>query len=133
MKVEIVVFDLGGVIVELVGIATMIEWSKEASEEALWRRWLTRILLERARAALEPDAALELARAIEQECGRLIERPPNVDFAIVALRRALGLPNGSALTLIAIARSAGWIAHAIEQYTSGRLIRPRARYNGESP
>jgi citrate synthase len=25
----------------------------------------------------------------------------------------------------------GWIAHAIEQYQSGQLIRPRARYVGE--
>jgi citrate synthase len=27
----------------------------------------------------------------------------------------------------------GWIAHAIEQYSSGQLIRPRAHYNGPMP
>jgi citrate synthase len=88
-------------------------------------------------ARLAADAALArrlaLADAIQAECGRLVGRAPNVDFATVAMRRALGLPPGSALALVAIARSAGWIAHTIEQYASGRLIRPRARYTGEMP
>ena len=29
-------------------------------------------------------------------------------------------------------RTAGWLAHAIEQAQTGRLIRPRARYVGEA-
>ena len=43
---------------------------------------------------------------------------------------ALGLPPGSALALFLVGRTVGWIAHAIEQYESGILIRPRARYTG---
>jgi citrate synthase len=43
----------------------------------------------------------------------------------------LGLPQGAALGIFLIARSVGWIAHAIEQYESGVLIRPRARYIGK--
>ncbi|MAF12840.1 citrate synthase [Candidatus Poribacteria bacterium] len=58
---------------------------------------------------------------------------PNVDFALVLLRRALHLPAGSALTLFALGRTVGWIGHAIEQYTTDRLIRPRARYVGTAP
>jgi citrate synthase len=27
----------------------------------------------------------------------------------------------------------GWIAHALEQYELGQMIRPRARYNGPLP
>ncbi|MCO5079025.1 MULTISPECIES: citrate/2-methylcitrate synthase [unclassified Chelatococcus] len=54
---------------------------------------------------------------------------PNVDFALVSLRRALGLPRGAAFTLFAVGRTAGWIAHALEQLADGRLIRPRARYD----
>jgi citrate synthase len=53
---------------------------------------------------------------------------PNIDFALVSLRRALALPRGAALTLFAVGRSAGWIAHALEQREDGMLIRPRARY-----
>jgi len=32
--------------------------------------------------------------------------------------------------LFALARSVGWIAHALEQRQSGSPIRPRARYTG---
>jgi len=42
----------------------------------------------------------------------------------------LALPQGSAFSLFALGRAAGWIAHAVEQYDDGRLIRPRARYIG---
>ena len=58
---------------------------------------------------------------------------PNVDFALVALRRALRLNPGSALALFAIGRTAGWIAHALEQQAEDKPIRPRARYTGAAP
>src|SRR5262249_4046529 len=60
-------------------------------------------------------------------------RHPNVDFALVAMRRALRLPQGAALSLFAVARATGWIAHALEQQAEGSLIRPRARYVGRGP
>ncbi len=34
------------------------------------------------------------------------------------------------LALFAIGRTIGWIAHAIEQYDTNAIIRPRARYVG---
>jgi citrate synthase len=58
---------------------------------------------------------------------------PSVDFALVALRRELGLPRGAAFGLFALGRSVGWIAHALEQRASGQLIRPRAAYVGPRP
>lgn len=58
---------------------------------------------------------------------------PTVDFALVSLRRALRLPQGAALAIFAIGRTAGWIAHALEQQASGQLIRPRAHYSGIIP
>lgn len=58
---------------------------------------------------------------------------PTVDFALVALSRVLKLPRGSALTLFALGRTIGWIAHAIEQYETNAMIRPRARYVGPAP
>jgi citrate synthase len=58
---------------------------------------------------------------------------PNVDFALAAVARVLHLPPGSPLMLFAIGRSIGWIGHAIEQYETGQLIRPRARYVGITP
>ena len=50
-----------------------------------------------------------------------------------ALAAALDLPPGAPLALFALGRTAGWIGHALEQYSTGQLIRPRARYVGEAP
>lgn len=58
---------------------------------------------------------------------------PNIDFALAAVARVLKLPPGSPLRLFAIGRSVGWIGHAIEQYATGQLIRPRAKYVGVAP
>ncbi|HKT08397.1 MAG TPA: citrate synthase family protein [Gemmatimonadaceae bacterium] len=58
---------------------------------------------------------------------------PNVDFALAAVSRVLGLPPDSGLTLFAIGRSIGWLGHAIEQYALDQIIRPRARYTGVPP
>jgi citrate synthase len=58
---------------------------------------------------------------------------PNVDFALAAVARVLRLPPGCPLTLFAIGRTIGWIGHAIEQYATGQLIRPRAKYVGVPP
>ena len=57
----------------------------------------------------------------------------NVDFAIAAMARSLALPPQAPFLLFAVARTAGWTAHAIEQASSGTLIRPRARYVGPDP
>jgi citrate synthase len=58
---------------------------------------------------------------------------PNVDFALASLRRALNLPPGGGLVLFAVARTVGWIAHALEQNAEKKLIRPRAEYVGIRP
>jgi citrate synthase len=73
--------------------------------------------------------ARELAGAVREVLGDA----PNVDFALVAAARALGLPNGAALTLFAIGRTLGWIGHAVEQYERDAMIRPRAKYVGRPP
>jgi putative hydrolase of the HAD superfamily len=38
---DVILFDLGGVLIELTGVAQMIAWTGIASDEELWRRWLT--------------------------------------------------------------------------------------------
>jgi citrate synthase len=76
-----------------------------------------------------PPLYAELASCMEVAVG---ERP-NVDFALAVLAEALGLPGHAPLTLFALARCAGWLAHALEQVQTGHLIRPRARYVGPKP
>jgi citrate synthase len=70
-----------------------------------------------------------LTDAVEQLTGHR----PGIDFALVALRRHLGMPLGAAFGMFALGRSLGWIAHALEQRAQGHLIRPRASYVGPPP
>jgi citrate synthase len=53
---------------------------------------------------------------------------PNLSVALVVLCRALGLPHQAAGGLLALGRSAGWIAHVLEQRRQGFLIRPRGKF-----
>ncbi|HLJ47512.1 MAG TPA: citrate synthase family protein [Bryobacteraceae bacterium] len=71
-----------------------------------------------------------LTRSLTKAGLDLLEEHPTVDFALVAMARAYKLPEHAPLILFALGRSTGWIAHAIEQYAAGDLIRPRARYTG---
>jgi citrate synthase len=68
------------------------------------------------------DAAI---RYFEPRGGR-----PNVDVGLAALSAALGAPLGTGTLLFAVGRSAGWVAHILEQREAGYLLRPRARYVG---
>lgn len=52
----------------------------------------------------------------------------NLDEALVVLCRALGLQGQVAGGLLAISRSAGWIAHVIEQHRQNFMIRPRGKF-----
>ncbi len=52
----------------------------------------------------------------------------NIDFALAALTEAYDLPSEAPLVLFSLARCVGWLAHGLEQATSGQLIRPRAHY-----
>ncbi len=57
--------------------------------------------------------------------------PPNVDFGLAALAHVAGCDLGAGEAIFAVARSAGWIAHAIEEYAEpGNRFRVRARYVG---
>jgi citrate synthase len=59
---------------------------------------------------------------------------PNVDFALGALAYALQMALGATEAIFAIARTAGWIAHALEEYGEAPLrFRARAVYIGPEP
>ncbi len=56
---------------------------------------------------------------------------PNVDLYSAGLLHSLGIPIPLFTPLFAASRSAGWVAHAIEQLSNNKLIRPRLKYVGE--
>lgn len=56
--------------------------------------------------------------------------PPNVDFYSASVYHSLGIEHDLFTPVFAVSRTAGWIAHILEQYENNRLIRPRAEYVG---
>jgi citrate synthase len=86
-----------------------------------------------ARERCATSEGVRVATALADAVWDLMGERPTVDFGLVTLCRALELPSHAPLTLLALGRTVGWVAHAIEQYEEGRLIRPRARYTGEPP
>lgn len=84
-------------------------------------------------------ARLRLARAVEAEAEQLLagrgSRPlkANVEFLTALLLDALDIPRSAFSGAFAAGRAAGWCAHYFEQGRSNRLIRPRARYVGQTP
>ena len=58
---------------------------------------------------------------------------PNIDFALAVLSRVAGMTDGAGEAIFAVARSAGWSAHAMEEYVRATPLRPRAVYVGPAP
>ncbi|WGS41212.1 MerR family DNA-binding transcriptional regulator [Burkholderia sp. JSH-S8] len=87
-------------------------------------------LLDALQAAAPDSPALRAARALAARVEAESGLRPAIDYALAVLERTLALPDGAAFMLFAAGRTAGWIAHALEQYADGKLIRPRARYVG---
>ncbi|CAN5667793.1 citrate synthase family protein [soil metagenome] len=90
-------------------------------------------LIRLSEAARPESAAVEVSAATSEVALEVLSELPTLDLGLVTLARALELPPGGALALFALGRTVGWIGHAIEQYASDTLIRPRARYVGETP
>ena len=83
---------------------------------------------------------LELAEAVERAgVEELRRRKPNerlyanVEFYSAVVLEAVGLPPELFTPTFAVARTAGWVAHSLEQAASNRLIRPDVRYVGPPP
>lgn len=93
----------------------------------------TAVLLDKLRRAARGSSRLAAAEAVLAEAKQRRLPEPNIEFALGALATVAGMVPGAAEAIFAIARSVGWVAHAIEEYESGTPLRPRAVYTGPRP
>jgi citrate synthase len=97
------------------------------------------LLREFAREVAAPDRYALARRFEEVALQRLARRRPdqplftNVDFYGAVLLEGVGLPRDLFTPTFALARTAGWSAHALEQVSQGRMVRPSERYIGPAP
>jgi citrate synthase len=89
-----------------------------------------RLLLGMVRHAAPKSLPLAAADAIIAEVRRKSLPGPNIDFALGTFAGAAGMSRGAGEAIFAVARTAGWIAHALEAYETGTILRPRASYTG---
>jgi len=90
------------------------------------------VLLGLVRHAAPKSGQLAVAEAVLAEVRRKSLPAPNIDFAVATLTRVAGMVTGAGEAVFAVARTAGWIAHALEAYAGGGPLRPRAVYTGPS-
>jgi citrate synthase len=94
--------------------------------------------MRRALQGMGPQAGrLDFAVRLERAVAVAIQRvkpgrtlPPNVEIMAALLLDAVGIPREAFTPVFAVSRCAGWLAHAMEQQKTGRMIRPVSTYVG---
>ncbi|MET7856171.1 citrate synthase [Streptomyces sp. NPDC005318] len=78
--------------------------------------------------------ALAAARDVVTTAARHTPLHANVDLALAVLSVATGMDAEAGETVFAVSRTAGWIAHALEEYGERPLrMRPSGQYGGPRP
>ncbi|WP_433383415.1 citrate/2-methylcitrate synthase [Actinoplanes sp. CA-142083] len=76
------------------------------------------------------DTAVQVAEAMLDRSGT----HPNIDFALAALTLQNDMPADAGEAIFAVARTAGWLAHALEEYADRpSRFRPVGQYSGRNP
>jgi citrate synthase len=90
------------------------------------------VLLDLVRRAAPKSGQLAVAEAVLAEVRRKSLPGGNIDLALATLARVAGMIRGSGEAIFAVARTAGWTAHALEAYSGPGPLRLRAVYTGRA-
>jgi citrate synthase len=90
------------------------------------------LLLDLIRKAAPDSDRMAVAEAVLAEARRRALPAPNIEFALAALSAVAGMTPGAGEAVFAVARTAGWLAHALEEYARATPIRPRGVYTGRT-
>jgi citrate synthase len=90
------------------------------------------LLLDLIRKAAPDSDRMAVAEAVLAEARRRALPAPNIEFALAALSAVAGMTPGAGEAVFAVARTAGWLAHALEEYARATPIRPRGVYTGRA-
>ncbi|MEM9517686.1 MAG: citrate/2-methylcitrate synthase [Actinomycetota bacterium] len=87
------------------------------------------LLMSALAASTLPDERLDVVAAIVARTAERIPVAPNIDLALGALTYCAGMDRAAGEVIFAIARTAGWLAHALEEYDEAPIrFRPVGRY-----
>ncbi|WP_030735055.1 citrate synthase [Streptomyces sp. NRRL S-31] len=93
-----------------------------------------RVLFELLERVPRAESALLAARDVVATTARHAPLHANVDLALAVFTASSGMPATAGETIFAVARTAGWIAHALEEYGERPLrMRPTGHYVGPRP
>lgn len=90
------------------------------------------VLMSQIVEAWADDPRLQTVFRLRDVVGERSDAIPNIDLALGALTYLAGMSPHGGEAIFAISRTAGWLAHAMEEYEEKPLrLRPKARYIGE--
>lgn len=84
--------------------------------------------------AWSDDPRIQIIHRVRDVVNERSDAVPNVDLALGALTWLSGMHLDAGEVIFALSRSAGWLAHAMEEYEEPELrFRPQARWLGSPP
>jgi citrate synthase len=98
-------------------------------------------ILRTALVRLNPNSPrLAAAGKVERRAAAILQRrkpdrklQANMEMDAALLLEEIGVPRDAFTPVFALGRAPSWIAHALEQQKSGRMIRPQSSYIGPKP